>query len=419
MANRSLTKDTSDFALAGAALADFFGNKRDRFIENHADHDKVIFKGSNEIPLKIGDNWYFTDTDVNISTGADIDTGAVAAGKDYYVYACNTAGTLSFKISLNSTNPTGFTAANSRKLGGFHALCADIDNAGHTLTGYNANDILPASVWDLKHRPISEPEGRVYDEGTGIWGFIYMATGTGASCASTYGASVQDARNWMDFVDDGHAVKSRLLSDTEYASMMAGTPEEARVWDRSDPATAGGHSAYFLLTLDVAPGGAGWLAAGTITGGTSGCTCTIVEKLTNLTYVCKNISIVAGFTLDEILTANGEAADQGAAHPEWIAHATGRIVSSIGCEDGPGTWYAWLSTPSARLDNSTAGLWIDLTGDKGGFYTYGTDGYGNTQLLAGGHWNEVAHCGSRCRYSRCYRWYAHQTTGARFCAAAQ
>ena len=418
MANRSLTKDVSDVVLAGAALADFFGNKRNRFIENHADHDKVTFKGSNEIPLKIGDNWYFCDTDVNISTGADIDTGAVGAGKDYYVYACNTAGTLSFKVSLNSTNPTGFTAANSRKLGGFHTLCADIDNAGHTLTGFNANDILPASIWDLKHRPISEPEGRIYDEGTGIWSFIYMATGTGASCASTYGAAVTATRNWMDFVDDGHAVKSRLLSDTEYASMMAGVPEEAQVWDRSDPATAGGHSAYFLLTLDVGPA-VDWAAADTITGGTSAITCTVIECLTNLTYVCKNISDAAGFTVGEILSNGANAADQGAAHPTWAAHATGRIVSNLGHEDGPGTWYVWLSTPSVRLDDGTTAGWYDLGGDKGSFYTYGTNKYGNTQLRAGGDWNGATVCGSRCRYSFYYRWGAASGTGARFCAAAQ
>lgn len=243
MANRSLTKDVSDNILAAAALADFFGNKRNRFIENHADHDKVIFKGSNEIPLKIGDNWYFTDTDVNISTGADIDTGAVANGKDYYVYACNTAGTLSFKVSLNSTNPTGFTAANSRKLGGFHTLCADVGViAGHPGTGFTANDIIPVTIWDLKHRPISEPEGMFYDEGTDLWVDIYLASGTGASCASVNGATITDTRNWMDFVDDGHAVKKQLLTDSQFQSAAAGSNEETNIAGSADPTTTGGHS---------------------------------------------------------------------------------------------------------------------------------------------------------------------------------
>lgn len=418
MANGMVTLDMSDNIKAAAILGNFFLNKRNRLIENHADHDKVTFKGSNEIPLKIGDNWYFTDMDVNISTGADIDTGAVANGKDYYVYACNTAGTLSFKISLNSTNPTGFTAANSRKLGGFHTLCADIDNAGHTLTGFNANDILPATIWDLKHRPLSEPEGQLYNDGNGQWEDIYMATGTGASCASTYGANVQDTRNWMDFVDDGAAVKKQMLSDPQYAAAMAGVPEEAQIWNRSEPTTAGGHSAYFLLTLDVGPA-VDWAAADTITGGTSAVTCTVVECLTNLTYVCKNISNAAGFTLGEILSNGANAADQGAAHPEWIAHATGRIVSNLGHEDGPGTWYSWLSTPSVRLDDGTTAGWYDLAGDKGSFYTYGTNNYGNTQLRAGGYWEEATLCGSRCRIAYSYRWNTAAIFGARFCAAAQ
>lgn len=415
MANRKVTKDESDNIIASAVLAGFPLNKRDRIVE-WASKTTVTVKGSNFIPMRIGDNWFLIDTDTTVSTGADIDTGSVGAGKNYYVYACDVAGSLEFKISLNSTNPSGVTADDSRKIGGFHTLCADIDNAGHTLTGYNANDILPASVWDLKHRPVGAVEGRVYDEGCNKWGFIYAATGTGASCASTYNASVQDTRNWMDFVDDGHAVGGELLSDTEYQSMMAGVPEEAQVWDRSDPGTAGGHSAYFLLTLDVGPA-VDWAAADTITGGTSGHTCTVVECLTNLTYVCKNISNAAGFTAGEILSNGVNQADQGPAHPTWAAHATGRIVSSIGCEDGPGTWYSWLNEQSAMYDGTIVAEWYDLAGSKGSLYR--PVDTNDVKLLAGGAWNDGTICGSRCRRAIHSRWFTSSTFGARFGAEPQ
>jgi len=419
MANRSLTKDVSDNIVAGAVIANFFLNKRDRLLENHTDHDKVTFKGSNEIPLKIGDNWFFCDTDVNISTATHMDTGSVANGKDYYVYACNNAGTLEFKISLNSTTPTGFTAANSRKIGGFHTLCADVGTiSGHALSGYVANDILPTSIWDLKHRPICEPEGMVYDEGTGIWVDIYLASGTGASTASVYGATITDSRNWMDFVDDGHAVMKQLLTDEQFTSIATGAPEEAHVWNRSDPVTAGGHSAYFLLTLDVGPA-VDWAAGDTITGGTSGVTCTVVECLTNTTYVCKNISDAAGFTDGEVLSNGAESADQGTGYPTWAAHAMGRNVSNIGCEDCVGAMHQWLLTPSARLDDGTAGGWYDLAGGKGSFYTYGNNKYGNTQLRAGGDWDDGAYCGSRCRDAFFYRWVADSHVGARLGAKPQ
>lgn len=40
---------------------------------------------------------------------------------------------------------------------------------GHTLSGYVAGDVLPASVWDLSHRPKSEPEGMAYIDGIDMW----------------------------------------------------------------------------------------------------------------------------------------------------------------------------------------------------------------------------------------------------------
>ncbi|MEA3380563.1 MAG: hypothetical protein U9Q87_06790 [Pseudomonadota bacterium] len=344
MANRSLTKDVSDNVIAGAVIANFYMNKRDRFIENHADHDKVTFKGSNEIPLKIGDKWYFCDTDVNISTATDMDTGTVANGEDYNVYACDDSGTLAFKISLNNTFPSGFTTDTSRKIGGFHTLCTNVGTiAGHPLTDYAANDILPASIWDLKHRPISEPAGMVFDEGSNIWVDIYLASGTGASCASANGATITDTRNWMDFIDDGHAVKKQLLTDDQFQSIAMGSNEETNIAGSADPVTTGGHS-------DT---------------------------------------------------------------------AGRRMISNIGCEDCAGAMYQWLLTSAARLDDETAGGWYDLTGDKGSFYTYGTNKYGNTQLRAGGTWADGAACGSRCRFAVHYRWFTYSSIAVRLGSAPQ
>lgn len=89
-------------------------------------------------------------------------SAASRAGKDFYIYACKpSSGSMpKFVLSHNSTIPTGYTATDSRKIGGFHCLCADVGTiSGHTLSGYVAGDILPASVWDLNHRAISDNEG--------------------------------------------------------------------------------------------------------------------------------------------------------------------------------------------------------------------------------------------------------------------
>ncbi len=205
--------------------ASFPLNKLDRILEAHpTDHTKVVIKGSNQIPLRVGSRWYILSEDVNVSTATDLDTGTISNGKNYYVYICDGGTSPIFKISLNGSYPAGYTADSSRKIGGFHTLCVNVGTiSGHTLTGYLANNILPASIWDLKHRPISNPEGMVYDSKIHKWVDIYLASGTGASTLSVYGGTISDARNWMDFVDDGLAVKKRLLSDHEFQSIATGS----------------------------------------------------------------------------------------------------------------------------------------------------------------------------------------------------
>jgi hypothetical protein len=244
MTNVKVTPDSCNVCVHISTLANAFAlDKRSRVLEAHAVHDKVIVKGSNDITLKIGTDWFYMDADVNVSTATDMDTGSVSNGKAYYVYACNSADLLVFKISLNATYPSGFSASNSRKIGGFHTLSVNVGTiGGHTLTGYLATDILPASVWDLKHRPICEPSGMTFDEGINKWVDLYLASGTGATTASVFNAAITDTRDWMDFVDDGHAVRKRLLSDDEFQSIAAGSNEETQISTGTDPGSTGGHS---------------------------------------------------------------------------------------------------------------------------------------------------------------------------------
>lgn len=78
---------------------------------------------------------------------------------------------------------------------------------------------------------------------------------------------------------------------------------------------AGENIVFELMTLDVAPGGAGWAAGNTITGQTSSQTCVIAKVLTTTTYY--TISRSGAFTLGEILTNDTATADQGAAKPTF------------------------------------------------------------------------------------------------------
>ncbi|MFA5374002.1 MAG: hypothetical protein WC354_07480, partial [Candidatus Omnitrophota bacterium] len=208
----------------------------------------------NKLSVDINGTVYFltAQAEVDLSSAANWDatsptnytTAANRAGKDFYIYACVPVSGSSPKIvlSANSTTPSGYSASTSRKIGGFHGLCVAVGTiSGHTLTGFVAGDVLPASIWDLVHRPVSNPEGMVYCEGINKWVDIYLASGTGSSTASVYGASITDTRDWNDFVDDGGAVKKKMLTDPEFQIIAAGSNEETNITGSADPGTTGGH----------------------------------------------------------------------------------------------------------------------------------------------------------------------------------
>jgi len=276
---------------------------------------ELTYDDSERINLVVNDKLYIIpdDTTLNVDTADDWDTtsgtdytiASNRAGKDFYIYACEpsvASRTPDVVLSVNSTVPTGYTADTSRKIGGFHCLCVSVGTiASHDLTGYLQGDILPASVWDLLHRPKNkQPEGMVYSDKANIWVDIYLQSGTGASTASAYGGTVTVSREWLNHI---------------------GSNEKTNIAGSSAPGTTGGH----------------------------------------------------------------------------VDTASRRMISNIGCEDCAGAYWQWLLTPSAKLDNGTAGGWQTLPDNKGSFYTYGTNGYGNTQLRAGGNWSDGTRCGSRSR----------------------
>lgn len=171
-------------------------------------------------------------------------------GKDFYVYACEpTEGTSVPKLvlSANSSVPTGFTAVNSRKIGGFHCECADVGTIdGHALSGYAAGDILPASIWDLIHRPQSDPEGMVYDDISKIWMDIYGDSWDGTKLVSVFNgvwANGSSAKKWH-----GEASLEQLMTQGkrlpwrhEFQMAAKGSNEQTNIKGSADPNTTGGH----------------------------------------------------------------------------------------------------------------------------------------------------------------------------------
>ena len=127
----------------------------------------------------------------------------------------------------------------------------------------------------------------------------------------------------------------------------------------------GSHGVHELLTLDVAPGGAGWSAGDTLTGATSHETCIVVQVLTTKTYYVRNRS--GAFTLGEVISNGTDAADQGAAHPTFATgyYLLGAAVDVLGktaiVNLNAGTVGA-SGTVDAKIQESDDGTtWTDVT----------------------------------------------------------
>ena len=207
------------------------------------------------------------DTEYNIFELLDSGVGSLTAGKDYYIYLVQLdeeseddseeiIKTVELKISANSTYPTGYNANNSRKIGGFHTLCAAVtsDNApalvdtkfwtAHPAIGYNAGDMIPNSIWCLSNRPESSPEGMVYIDRLDLWVDIYLQGGKDGEPTSVFGATVIDSRQEPNHRWDFALVNKRPATDYEFMVFAEGSNQKTAIYGSAapNPKTAGGHT---------------------------------------------------------------------------------------------------------------------------------------------------------------------------------
>ena len=200
------------------------------------------------LQININDHGFISSENVTLNTSS-LGAKSGLAGKDVYIYAVIDSGALGFVLSLNSTVPDGYNAQNSRKIGGFHCLCVAVGTiADHPLSGYVAGDILPASLWDLLHRPKCEPEGMVYDSGLDLWIQIYLPSWDGSKLISRYRGVIVDgssshACHGESFAYEAGDMGGRLIRRDEFIHCMRGVPECVNIQGSADPNTTGGHVA--------------------------------------------------------------------------------------------------------------------------------------------------------------------------------
>jgi hypothetical protein len=202
-----------------------------------------------------GKGYIGTSVTLNLNSATSWDTESQTytdpsnrAGMDFYIYVCDTETDVPvILLSANATVPTGYTAANSRKVGGFHCLCLSVGTIeGHQLSGYLTGDILPLSVWDLKHRPKSDPEGMVYVAGIGRWYDIYLASWDGNKLVSKFGGTVCDGSstpNWHGekFAEYIGLVGKQLMFRDEFQVVAKGSNECTNIYGSRDYGTTGAH----------------------------------------------------------------------------------------------------------------------------------------------------------------------------------
>ena len=192
---------------------------------------------------------------INLNTAASYDASSQAmsmmaerAGQDLYIFVVETTdGSLKFLISSNSTVPYGYNAENSRKIGGFHCLCASTGTiSGHALDGKYAGEILPNSIWDLLHRPVAGSEGMAYVEGIGLWVDIYLNSWNGLQLVSKVNQATADGTSTKKFhgelfVEELGKIGKRLPRRDEFIVFAKGSNEKTAINGATDPGITGAH----------------------------------------------------------------------------------------------------------------------------------------------------------------------------------
>lgn len=248
--------------------------------------NKQTLKIAGDTHIRVGNTVVHFDTDTSIDLSETINAETSPNGKDWYVFL-DAEGNVT--CSLTKTETSG-----KKRIGQFHTLCVDagasltgkvateltqtgenflikqyneeedpdfyafynkpitaittgtyynVGTVTHPLSGFEANDILPESIWCLTFHPAcSSYDGMVYDRDCDIAVDIYLQSGKGKATRSAYGAQHTVSRQQWNHEEDMRAVGKRLLKDHEFTSIASGSNEKTPIQGPSDKITVGGNS---------------------------------------------------------------------------------------------------------------------------------------------------------------------------------
>jgi len=145
-------------AIDGSALLNLPGGGADGLFYK-ADSSAVAFvKNGAGLDIKAGTKvWQLNGTTKEYASATAVTLPSMTNGTDYAIYVCDDD---TIRADANFSAPTGYTTANSRKIGGFHY---DLGGA-----------ILEYSLWDLKFKPSAKDPRGMTLVANNFWADIYL-----------------------------------------------------------------------------------------------------------------------------------------------------------------------------------------------------------------------------------------------------
>jgi formylglycine-generating enzyme required for sulfatase activity len=334
--------------------------------------DKLFIEDGCAIDLFDGNNWLQIPNRgrIEFDPAASLDSGSsFMVGLDYFIYLCKSgSGDPQIVVSVNATFPDGFSADNSRKIGGFHygtirrvstdGKWVPVDSNGvkfgNSGTKWQDNvtiGIIPNSIWDLKNRP------RTLFGGLVKIGHLWV---------SIYQASAKQAITFMGGTNGLHVAEGELQS--KYGELPVTGTEGLNQYNFVELA---GRSDMRLLTyrewLEAAYGSPqgedgsnnyGWTNTGNSSRTRTGC---------------------------KVNPTSGNYDIAGGVKPY--------AISARNVVDCVGNVWEWLSDCSIRAD-MVSYSWYNVLGDGMG-QVYGSNQFNPMIAVAGANWANGVACGPR------------------------
>lgn len=320
-----------------------------------ADVASVVFTrtGNAALSLKAGTEVSVAGIILRFLVATPVIMPALTPGTDYAIHVCADG---SVRADANFSVPTGYTAATSRRIGGFHYAPGSV--AAARAGGDTVPQINPHSLWDLAWRPVCpDPRGMTLVAGR-FWADIYLTgTDVDANGSSRYGVTIADGsappKVPATFGGDG---------STTYGSFNWWQANEVLASVGKDPLSYGDFAvAAYGASEGVARG---------------------------------NDPVTTGFA-----TTNAGA-----------ANADQKFTSKWGLVQAAGCIWVWGRDFSYRTGANGEG-WKDQTGGRGQIYLMNDTGL--VAALLGGDWPGGALCGSRASNWLNAPWYSGAGVAAR------